>query len=103
MLRTPSSLNSDWTQIISAVAFANALYSASVLDLETVACFFAHHDIKLGPKNIANPPVERLSSTHHAQSESENALTSVDDDLVKFRPTFIVFFTYLTMRFAAVQ
>ena len=93
----------DWTQIISAVAFAKALYSASVLDLDTVACFFAHHDIKFGPKNTAKPPVDRLSSKHPAQSESENALTSVDEDLLKVRPRLTVSFTYLTMRLAAVQ
>ena len=89
--------------MISAVAFANALYSASVLDLDTVACFFAHQDIRLGPKKIANPPVDRLSSRHPAQSESEKALTSVDEDLLKVRPVFRVFLIYLTMCFAAVQ
>ena len=89
--------------MISVVALARALYSASVLDNDTVACFFAHHDIKLGPKNTANPSVERLSSTHPAQSESEKALTSVDDDLLKVRLTPKVYFTYLSMRLAAVQ
>jgi hypothetical protein len=38
-----------WIHITSAVAFAIALYSASVLDLETVACFLALQDIKLEP------------------------------------------------------
>lgn len=85
----------------SAVAFASALYPASVLDLETVACFLA--DLRLGPKNIANPPVERLSSRHPAQSELEKALTSVEGDLLKFRPIFSVCFTYLTIRLAAVK
>ena len=54
--------------MISAVAFANALYSAYVLDLETVACFLALQDIKFGPKKTAKPPVERRQP---AQSESE--------------------------------
>ena len=88
--------------MISAVVFANALYSASVLDLETVACFLALQDIKLDPKNTAKPPVERLSSRQPAQSESEKALISAEDDLLKFRPMLNVFFTYLTIRFAAV-
>ena len=79
--------------MISAVAFASALYSASVLDLETVACFLAHQDIKFGPKKIAKPPVDLLSSRQPAQSESEKALTSVEDDLLKFRPTLAVFLT----------
>lgn len=85
------------------MAFANALYSASVVDHDIVACFFAHHDIRFGPKKTANPLVERLSSIHPAQSESEKALTRVYEDLVNVRPRFIVSFTYLTMRLAAVQ
>ncbi|XP_044374722.1 probable cytokinin riboside 5'-monophosphate phosphoribohydrolase LOGL3 [Triticum aestivum] len=50
----------------SAAPLANALYSASVLDLETVGCFLELQDIRLGPTNIAKPPVERLSSTQPA-------------------------------------
>ena len=102
MLFIPSSFKIDCTHMVSAVAFANALYSASVLDLETVACFLALQDIKLGPKNTAKPPVERLSSRHPAESESEKALTSAEDDLLKFRPMLNVLFTYITIRFAAV-
>jgi hypothetical protein len=37
----PSSISKDWSHANLAAAFANALYSASVLDLATVACFFA--------------------------------------------------------------
>ena len=68
------------------MALANALYSASVLDLEIVACFHAHHDIKLGSKNTAKPPVEHQSSRQPAQSESKKALARVEDDFLKFRP-----------------
>ena len=89
--------------MISVVAFANALYFASVLDLDTVACFRAHQDIKFGPKNTTKPPVEHLSSRQPAQSESENALTRVKGDLLKFSPKFRVCFTYRTIRFAAVK
>ena len=89
--------------MISAIALANALYSGSVLDRDTVACFLAHHEIKLGPKNMANPLVERLSSRQPAQSESEKALTRVEDDLLKLRPMLKVCLTYLTMRLAAVK
>ena len=99
----PCSLSKDWTHIISVIAFAKALYSAYVLDLDTVVCFLAHQDIRFGPKKIANPPVDRLSSRHPAQSESEKALTRVDGDLLKVRPVFRVFLIYLTMRLAAVQ
>ena len=89
--------------MISAVALAKALYSASVLDLESIACFVAHHDMRLGPENTAKPPVEHLSSKHPAQSESEKALTRAEGDLLKFRPIFRVYLTYLTMRLAAVM
>ena len=74
-----------------------------MLDLETVAYFRAHHEIRFGPKKIAKPPVDRLSSRHPAQSELEKALTRFEDDLLKSRPMFIVPLTYLTMRFAAVK
>jgi hypothetical protein len=89
--------------MISAVAFARDLYSASVLDLDTVACFLALQEIKLGPKYIANPPVDLLSSTQPAQSASEKALTNVEDDFLKVNPRFAVPLTYLNILFTAVH
>jgi hypothetical protein len=49
-LLTLSSLRIDCTPTIFAVAFAMALYSDLVFDLETVGCFFALQAIKLGAK-----------------------------------------------------
>jgi hypothetical protein len=63
------------------VAFANALYSVSVLERDTVACFLALQETRLGPIKIANPLVERLPSGHPAQSASEKTLSKVDEDL----------------------
>jgi hypothetical protein len=100
---TPNSVSRASTQINSAVAFAKALYSASVLDLETVACFLALQETKFGPTNIAKPPVERLSSRQPAQSASVKALRKVNDDLLKVIPSCKVSCTYLRIRFAAVQ
>jgi len=48
-----SSRRRDCIHIASAVPFANALYSASVDDHDTVGCFRELHDIKLGPKKRA--------------------------------------------------
>jgi hypothetical protein len=45
--------------MISVVALARALYSASVLDQDTMGCLRALHDTRLEPRKIANPPVER--------------------------------------------
>ena len=67
--------------MISAIAFATALYSASVFDLETVGCFRALQDIKLDPRKIAKPPVDFRSSKDPDQSALENPVTSVDFDL----------------------
>jgi hypothetical protein len=88
--------------MISAVAFARDLYSTSVLDLDTVACFLALQEIKFGPKNTANPHVDLLSSTQPAQSASEKALTSVEDDLLKVSPICDVPLTYLRILLTAV-
>jgi len=59
---TLSSCNNVWTQRASVVACAKALYPASVLDLATTGCFLDHHEMILGPKNMAAPEVDLLSS-----------------------------------------
>jgi hypothetical protein len=96
-------LSRDSNQIISAVAFAIALYSATVLDRATVACFHALQDIRLEPKKMAKPPVDRLSSILPAQSASENALTRNEFLFGIVRPRSTVNLTYLSILFTETQ
>jgi hypothetical protein len=92
---TCSSFNRVCIHMTSGVALAKVLYSASVLDLDTVACFLALQETRLAPKNTAKPPVDLRSFGHPAQSTSANVLTVVELDLTKHRPSFNVPLTYL--------
>jgi hypothetical protein len=67
--------------MISVVRLTTALYSASVLDLETVACFLALLDTIFAPRKIANPLVDLLSSTEPTQSASEKPIIIIELDL----------------------
>ena len=69
---TPSSLSSDSTQMASAAPFAKALYSASVLDLDTVGCFFELQEMRFGPTNMAKPLVDRRSSGQQRPASYKN-------------------------------
>jgi hypothetical protein len=89
--------------LISVVAFATALYSASMLDLETVACFRALQKTKLDPRKIANPAADLLSSREPAQSASENPLTNKDLQRLTLNPIFVFAFTYLNILLTADQ
>jgi len=60
-------------------------------------------ETKFDPTNVANPPVDRLSSREPAQSASAKVLRSVEEDLVKVIPTFKVSRTYPRMHLIAVQ
>ena len=101
--RTWSSSNSFCIHIISAVAFANALYSASMLERDTMGCFQALQEIRLDPRNMANPPVDCPSSWSPTQSASKNALTRREDDLQILSPISKVCLRYLNILFTAAQ
>jgi len=47
------------------------LYSASVLEQATADCFLDYQEIELGPRKIAAPDVDLLSSGSDAQSASQ--------------------------------
>jgi hypothetical protein len=100
---THNSINNFWTHIISAVAFARALYSALVLERETVAYFLVLHEIKLEPRKTANPLVDHRSSTQPAQSASKNALTIMEFERRILSPSFNVPCTYRWIRLTALQ
>lgn len=85
------------------MALVTDLYSASVLDLETVGCFLELQETRLPPRNIAYPPVLRQSSELPAQSASENALSKYEPDFVIQRPSLDVSLKYLRIRLTAIQ
>jgi hypothetical protein len=85
------------------VALADALYYASMLDLDTVGCFCALHETRLLPKKIAYPPDDLRSSRQPAQSASENALASNELFLEIFNPSLVQPFKYRSIRFTAVM
>jgi hypothetical protein len=83
--------------------FAIDLYSASVLDLDTVGCFLALHETTLDPRKTTKPPVDLLSSLDPAQSASEKPLTINGDFFRISNHVLSVNFRYLMILLTAVQ
>jgi len=75
-----SSDSRDFNQDSSATVLNNALYSASVLDRATMACFLQLQKIRLFPRKTQYPHLDRRSSLHSAQSASEKACKLVEED-----------------------
>ena len=61
-----SSESRDKIQVTSTATKVMLLYSASVLDLATTVCILDHQEIKFGPRKIAAPDVDLLSSGSEA-------------------------------------
>ena len=74
-----------------------------MLDLDSVGCFRALQEIRLDPKNVANPPVDRLSSISPAQSASEKALKSAELVFPILTPVPLVNRMYLKILLTDVQ
>jgi hypothetical protein len=87
----------------SAIAFARALYSTSVLDIAVIVCLLALQETSLVPKNTTNPPLDLRSFGHPAQSASANMLIVVELDLTKRKPSFNVPLTYRRILLTAPQ
>lgn len=51
-----------------------------------VDCFLAFQDTNESPKKKQKPVVDILESAHEAQSASENAHNSIEDDEAKNNP-----------------
>ena len=56
------SLNKDRIQDKVAAVYASCLYSASILEQETPFCFLELQEMRLGPINMQEPPVDTRSS-----------------------------------------
>jgi hypothetical protein len=52
------------TLTILVVAFARALYSASVLDRDTMTCFLALQETRFEQKNTSKRPIDLQSFGH---------------------------------------
>lgn len=85
------------------MAFDKTLYSDPVLDLEIVACFHELQDVKLTPKKTATPPVDRQSYEHPTQSVLENALSTIDFDLLILKLVSYVYCKYRRIYLTVVQ
>lgn len=102
----PSSVRRICIHSISAVVCAKLRYSTSVIDLATKCCLRDHQEITLGPRRMAAPDVDCLSSGSEAQSASQKTrrlsgwLRTAGDSL---SPWWIVPLMYLRMRFTAIQ
>jgi hypothetical protein len=99
----PSSLRMNYTQKISIIELAIALYSPPILDLEIVDFLFSLQEFKLGTRNTTKPPIECLSSMQHVLCASKKALINFDFDFLMVIPRLIVLLRNLIILFTTIQ
>lgn len=99
----PSSPSSIFTHSNSAIVSATLRYSASVVDLDTVGCFFELHESRFDPKKIRYAPWLLQSILSPPQSTSENAINSYLIDLRMCMPWNRVAETKQRIRLIAIQ
>lgn len=75
------------------------LYSASVELFDIVGCLRDDQEMRLRPRKVQYPPVDRLVSLHPSQSLSLYALKTLSVYLLKEIPIVTVPFTYLRILF----
>lgn len=97
------SFSNDKIQVISAVTRSKHLYSAPVLDQDTMCCFLDCHDIRFDPRRTQNPEVDLLSSGSEAQSSSQKASRCKDDVEFGLSPMSRVPAKYRSILFTACQ
>ena len=78
------------------------MYSASVLDVATVSCFFELHKMSPEPRLNAYPEMDRSVSLHAPQSESTQPV-KVISRLPKTSVQCLVAYGYRIVRCAAIQ
>lgn len=100
-MTTPNSVSNASIQVTSHDLFANALYSASTDELETVLCLLDFHNTNESPMYTRYLVVNRLVSVQPSQSESEKALMAQPDPTANVNPVPGEFLTYLITRCAA--
>ena len=89
-------IHKSWEQQLAA-----AMYSASVVDKETLARLREDQKTREVPKNWHVPDVDLRSTWHPAKSESENPLKKREEPKEYQRPSSEVYLRYLRMCFTA--
>ena len=92
------------THMASFVAWQLAMYSASILEVATVACFFELHEMALCPKEKRYPEMEWWLSTSAPQAESMKPCNLISPGLLSTRVWLRVVYKYspLVLRWSSV-